>query len=455
MDSILIILIVVSLYLAFACFALVKLSKNTLLIIFLLSILSGSILVPFGDKHVNIFFSDFIFLIVAIRCSITTRYNLKKTAKHKIQYNFSGIGFTAIKNSILLVILFYGIYAFFGFVSFLIVSPDRVRSLYQVVEITKNILYMTVIFHLLRNDERSIQIVLSWIPVVGLGCAIMVIFAGFNFLTQGGEVHTLFNLSKSYVAKNKITSILGRNNYLAALLVFLLPVTTSVTLRKRIGITWIIPMVIIVALFMTGSRGAILSLIIGISIVLIASCSINYISIFLMSSLSFFLYFIFTNFSMSPFIERIRHSFVGRFLLWQSGFELFVNNALFSGIGIGIYRTVFDSSSVHNCILTAYIETGLIGGSAFLLSLLFLALGLLKKYFKLRRVKSASSHLFLGILLSLSVGLVHSMGEPLLGQHAYDSLFWPLMAIAFAFPVPKSKKSQLKQLQSLQCKNNV
>ncbi|EFK08091.1 conserved hypothetical protein [delta proteobacterium NaphS2] len=429
-----ILLLIIAVYFPFAIIALTKFSRISLIIIYLVSVLSGSYLASFGTKHVHIFFSDFIFLIIGVRCLLDFINSRKKRA------DFFSL---SIKKDILLPILFYGIYIGFGFLSFLLVSTDKIRSLFAMVEITKNLLYLIVFYSFLKDDKRNIDKVLSWIQLVGIGIALMVIFAGYRFLHQGGDIITLLDPAKNYFVKNEIRFLLGGNNYLAGLLTLLLPVIASMAFAKRHkSLAWLSLTLAVFGVIITASRGAIIALISGAFGVLVLTLSLKIF--FTLLALFLSIYIAVDYDSLAVFWLRIQHSFQTRFMLWQEGSEAFLMKALPFGFGIGMYPTVFNSTSIHNCILTAYIEMGIVGGTAFTLALITIFFKIYRKYLKLRRVKSPSSQLFLGILLSISVGLVHSMGEPLMGKHVYDSLFWLLVAIAFAFPVPKSGKLQFR-----------
>jgi len=135
-------------------------------------------------------------------------------------------------------------------------------------------------------------------------------------------------------------------------------------------------------------------------------------------------------------VSRLHHSYLGRIALWQKGLVLFSDKAFLWGIGPGISRYLFKATSVHNSILTTYLETGILGGSVFVASMLILMVGLIKKFFRLQKHEITtcnSSSLFLGILIGIMVGIVNSMVEPLLGKCTYDAMFWSLVAIGYAF----------------------
>jgi O-antigen ligase len=246
--------------------------------------------------------------------------------------------------------------------------------------------------------------------------------------------------------KSEIGIAIGRSNYLAALLVPILPLAIASTfahcrsLRIRAGIC---AGLIFAGLLITMSKGALLSLVAGsvcaspmlwragvrlwhAIVILGAAVSFLLLSLLIFPDLLSVTYDMFSSSLGTPDFARLD--------LWKVGWQVFAMHPLF-GVGpnaVYLYNRQFaiDDLYTHNFILNTLSELGLTGGLAF-----FLLLGvLLRRSYRLclstladPKLKPIALGLFVGFLSTLAHGLV----EPTFPGQQYAVIFWMCMALVY------------------------
>ena len=182
----------------------------------------------------------------------------------------------------------------------------------------------------------------------------------------------------------------------------------------------------VVALFLTFSRGGYFGLFFSVFIVLLYSWRylkekkkflITAISILFLLVLIIFGQAVISRFTSSFLISE--GSSLGRLEIWQQSFKIFLEKPIF-GVGLGNYSKTVDPLSLyrspitsHNLYLDIASETGIFGLAAWLL-LFFGSFYQLAKSLKRRRIENDEIKMIslkIGLLGSLSYFLVHSFFE--------------------------------------------
>lgn len=294
------------------------------------------------------------------------------------------------------------------------------------------VLYGFITFFAARSfikNDKQLRAAFFLIPVYGLLLILQMIA---SFAQHHPELLTF-----SFSRKEADVSW-GSTNYLAALLILVIPLTLSLffTVKK---IRWKILLLALVAsmtigVFWTVSRTGALCL--GIIVItLLLNLNRKKLLILLAGLLVTYLL-------LTPFINKVESRFssrdvasyfsaLERYNLWQGTWEIFKQNPV---IGVGMYnaevRTVLKNRSTdpHNIVLKSLAETGIIG--FVLLFLIFREL--FKKLFKFRRIvkKTDTDRLiYIGFFITLSVSVFNRMLE-VIGDR-YEILFWFIVGLLF------------------------
>jgi|GEM_PF-3196703 len=174
-----------------------------------------------------------------------------------------------------------------------------------------------------------------------------------------GERYTIFNFIK-YMDPN----------FLAAL--FILPsifLFYQIIKKKADKLTYVVLLSFLVAVFMTGSRGALLAILLGFSLIILSIKSIKIkISFVLIVLLSLLFLVKFKSEKLNRFnIKNLQDgSNMLRFHLWYTAFRIFLSNPLFgrganSMIILGPEFGVRINIMVHNTVLEILADYGLFG----------------------------------------------------------------------------------------------
>lgn len=398
----------------------IRIQKYIWVWLMLISTLFGSVPLSIGDRTPGIYFSE-ILLPILIFGGMLHIVNKKK----------AGIFFIHQKNIPLLP--FYYVYFFFSVVS-LFNSSDILRSLVVLKTMVVSAVVFVFVRQLMNQGEVNISKSLELFPYIGLFIACIAIYSG--YLNAGGNFELLLSWDKEYYVKHFIDTYLGRNNYLAGLMVLILPISIMVSNQKR-GfrrlVLWLIILVMLIGLLVTSSRGAVAALVFGYLWVYGIELPVKY----KIRSALMFLVFLGLVVIVAPQLleqtyDRIVISAGSRLFIWRSGLELVFENPLF-GIGRGMSRNVFTSTSVHNSMLNAFLEAGFLGGVSFMLLIGIMYLQMRRNVIQMR-LHERLSPVTRAIFTSFVVAVVHSMIEPLFETTTYDILFWTLIAISFTLP---------------------
>ncbi|SES89314.1 O-antigen ligase [Oceanobacillus limi] len=280
-----------------------------------------------------------------------------------------------------LIILYFLLLIYFCIVSMANyvtnISIDFPYGVSAIIKLTINFLYvMVMLIFLEKYREELILFLLRWwkraAVVIAILCIASVIFYQLGMdsgLTLGGRAQATLN----------------DPNLAALYLIVSLSVIALASIYMRKAITINLSMVaVLIALFLTASRGGILSVAISVCVVLLLSFlsgRIKELIIFLSVVIFFFLIILWINHVSDAFLFAMeRVGGVGtegdgtsyRIFLWKSAFEMWVHNP-FIGVGIGQFIAYspemfgFTFSNIpHNTYLSFLAETGILGFISFI-----------------------------------------------------------------------------------------
>jgi O-antigen ligase len=250
----------------------------------------------------------------------------------------------------------------------------------------------------------------------------------------------------SYVTKSEIGISMGRSNYLAALLVPLLPIAIAALFSVRRMQKIIVAMcvgLIVIGLAITMSKGAFGALLVGFfcALPLIFKAGFRLRHAAVCVAVLFFLLclgellapdLLAFNYEMVAF--RVAQPDFTRIDLWKTAWEVFLRHP-FLGIGpnaiyIYNYQFVVDDLYTHNFILNSLAEMGLFGSLPF-----FLIVGILMRRSYRLCVSTITNprvkHLTVGLFVSLLATLLHGLVEPTFQGQQYAVIFWTCVALIY------------------------
>lgn len=254
-------------------------------------------------------------------------------------------------------------------------------------------------------------------------------------------IHVFISQWQPNMEKADVELSFGRSNYLASMLVPLIPVTISLLVTERgilkrafIGLNVLASLL---GLLITMSRGALTSLTVVSACALPLFFKAGLKTKHLLAALAVLALFIFSvptevvNTDYQLFATRIDNVDYGRLDLWRVAWSTFLENPIW-GVGpncVYIYNDrvmPFAVLHTHNFVLNNLAEVGLVGSIPF-----FLIVGLLVKRSYRLVVDTACARrenmLALGILIGLLATLAHGMVEPTFPGAEYSTVFWTLM----------------------------
>lgn len=262
-------------------------------------------------------------------------------------------------------------------------------------------------------QEKAVRCML----VGGVVLAIAVIFL---FVLSLGE------LGGYYDRKLIIETPLGRSNYLAAFLIFLLALNISGNI--------FISIIFLIAIFCTLSRGGVLALMVFFVLIpLLRRIKVWVLGVGLLLALLIFYCLVFNGFvsyiaGIFDLKEMPLDSVFNRFKLWSFGFDIFSANPVF-GVGPNTFRTFVELAGnienvwgVHNSILLLIINYGFFG-------LLFYLAYLVLIYRNIILAEKVDGKFFYLRVVFLAL-LIFGFYEPLVGSAAFEVLLALILVLA-------------------------
>ncbi len=323
--------------------------------------------------------------------------------------------------------------------SLLVNYSDVLRSIVAIKVFTFGFLSYWIIINVTRSRlslERATESLILWGAVIGTMLLYRFV-VDWSFLIDpqaGSEV------------KDQI-SILGwaRSNYLASLLVPILPVAAGGVLGRR-GIQRLMMILaaglIAFGLLITMSKGAILSLIIGslcaLPVFRKAGLRLRHLFVLLGLAIIFLMFvptdLVATNYDM--ILYRADNPDFNRLDLWRIAWQEFLRSPIL-GIGpncIYIYNRQYaiDVLYSHNFVLNVLADLGLVGALPF-----FALLGILIRRSYIPCLCTSIDPRFRWISIGLFVGLIstliHGLVEPTFPGREYSVVFWACAALTFLY----------------------
>jgi len=396
--------------------------------ILLFSILIGAIPISVGSKTPNLYFSDLIVLLLLARLLI---HRLLGLQDHD---SCSRSRFETDVQVFALVAVLY----FLSVLGSTWISPDPLRSMADIKVLMESFAIFLLVWLSLRDDPEAIQNVLRTTTLFGLAIAIVALVTTYHACQ--GQWGLVFTWAKSYEIKQMIRSWIGGSNYLGGILAILLPiaVVNSALARglHRLSIS-ASSVVMLAAIYVTSSKGAMLSLILGTFLATLLSLSwrIKLLAGFitLMSGVVVLLH---PEFWTEIYVKYLYSLHRREEALWLEGWKALIADPLL-GIGRGISRTLFGRP-LHNSILTAFVESGVLAGTLFIFLLVLI---LRRSVLASRRTRGNRdmSVVARGLQISVTVGVIHSLGEILLEATAYAIVFWLFVGMLYALPLGRDE----------------
>jgi O-antigen ligase len=329
-------------------------------------------------------------------------------------------------------------YTFAQMLCFLFNLEDVPRGFLAIKVFVFGFLCYLVCVSVLKNstDVRLvIESLVHWGGAIGL-------LLVYHFITDWSS---LIGDVARYESKSEIGIAIGRSNYLAALLVPILPIAVAAFLSARGFRRFLLSIstaLIFAGLVITMSKGAFLALLAGslcaFPLLRQAGVKMKHLAIFLGAVTLLLLLFgrelLLFNYEM--IVYRVDNPDMGRVDLWKVAWDAFVSHPLL-GVGpnaIYIYNRQFaaDDLYTHNYVLNTLAELGVVGSIPF-----FLLIGvLLRRSYCLcvsmitdPKLKYVTLGLFVGILSTL----IHGLVEPTFQGQQYAVIFWICMAAVYLY----------------------
>ncbi len=367
--------------------------------------------IPLGDKVPEVFFVDFLLIFLCFTLF------LRSLARR----NTIAVRIVPIEIRFLIFIAF----------SFLTILPavDFFRGLASLRNYIVGWIVLVLTLHYVKNSKQIRK--LFWgLMIWGVVLSLLQLY---QVLQQG-------NILLTVLTKN-IHLSWGSSNYIAAFYAILIPLILSMIFTRGIssiakGVLLCATLLMIISMFLTGSRGAVVALIVGLIVLLWRFHSWRMTTAFL-----FFCGFAGVIIFSIPSSQIIWQGLVGyqtspsvlsRIELWQESLRIFRLHPIL-GVGLGninyhvqLAGTLFMRS--HNLVLELLSETGIIG----LLLFLSLLIGILRAQIKnCQQIQGDfQKSLAWGILAGTITALTHSMVEPNISSYMFSILFWLIVGIS-------------------------
>jgi O-antigen ligase len=304
---------------------------------------------------------------------------------------------------------------------------------------------ITVLVRSKPDCRRATYSLVLWGGVIGL-------LLTFNFF----DVWSVdIGPEASYVAKDEIGIGLGRSNYLAAILILVLPIGVA-TLYSHRGfrrLLFTLPVALMsLGLLITMSKGAFIALGLGsicaIPIMLKRGFNLRHSIVFLFLICTFFVLvprdLLLSNLDM--FSYRLATPDLDRVDLWNVAWQTFTKHS-FLGVGpsaIYLYNQQFAIAVVdtHNFVLQELAELGIIGALPFFV----IVATFVRRTYSLCAapvVDESLRFLPVGLFVGLISTLVHGLVEPTFPGQQYAVVFWVCMAFVFVLTREQLQKTKV------------
>ncbi len=309
----------------------------------------------------------------------------------------------------------------FVFITLLaITSINKVLTLNSISDFFTFLLFYYLVYNYARTNLKLFLMV-----ILSLG-ALLSLYAFYQYLS--GFEDTLKNLPalglehfediKYRLETKRVFSTLIYPNAFAGLLIMILPLSFAVfKANKRLRpLSFILAAILLVALFLTQSVGAFISLGLSIFVVLLLSRD-PALKNFRLISLSLFTIILAGLLLILKLrgIDGLMSDFSGRLANYSHMFALIKNRLLF-GYGPGTFEVIYNSALpagvsylkyAHNVLFQMTLETGIIGAGLFLITALYGFSTVFKNFYFLRY--PSKKVLVISLVTGICAFLIHNL----------------------------------------------
>lgn len=330
------------------------------------------------------------------------------------------------------------LYLFAQTLSLLFNFGDILRSLVLIKVSTFGLLFYWIVISRTRTRmdlSHTTDCLIAWGAV--LGCVLL-----YRFATDWAS---LIGPEASYEVKDEVGISIGRSNYLAALMVPILPIALAAITAKP-GLKKAIPiaasLVIFAGLLITFSKGAMFALLIGtlvcVPLLVKVGLRFGHLALFLTVSVLFVWALpsdlVASNYDMV--LYRLHNPEFGRPDLWLVAWREFLEHPIL-GIGpncIYIYNRQYaiDALHTHNFVLNWLAEEGLVGALPFFSAIVLIVRRAYKLCVNPSNIPEARK-ISVGLFVGLVSTLLHGLVEPTFQGPQYSVIFWCCAAMVFLY----------------------
>jgi len=316
------------------------------------------------------------------------------------------------------------------FLAFIISAVSNPLDVLKSIAAIKVYIIGFLFYGISRKLRPSLLILSIWGATVG-------VLLLYNYFDSWASLLSTTNI---VAVKDEVGITLGRSNYVASILLLLLPLSLAGFAAEKRGKRWVCAgccLVMILGLASTLSRGAIAALVIAILIclplafragltykhVVIGIIAIAVVYIALPSDI--------LDANVALYNVKLANSDPGRVDLMREAWERFQENPVL-GVGPGQLPTwvkidgvenVLSGMNAHNLVLNALAETGLVGS----LPLLLLVSVILNRVW--RSAWSLRTPLAVALCVSFTAVLLHNMVEASFEGEEFQVVFWTIAAL--------------------------
>lgn len=358
-----------------------------------------------------------VFLVISILLSVLEIISNKDKFKDKFKSIFKEFKYTFIGIILFFIAIFISV-----FFSDNILKSIKIFFEYYIYRAFP--LFLVLFF---IDNRKKIAIIIT---CVILSFTIANIFAIVQFSLTG-------ILRSSSFAANPMS--------LAGFLVIVTPIIFVEVLNNKKNIPKSISIILLfislVALIVNATRGAWVSLVIVIPMLMILLNNIKTSKKIIYCILPFIIVIsiIFNNELIEKRVDSIvdlnNQSNAERILLWKSSYNMFLDNPIF-GVGIGMFKNKYQNEYIlpeakirylghaHNNFIHILAENGIVGLTMFINMIIILFIDFIKKWY---RTKVISCVMFIGAFFGF---LIQGLTEYNFGNSAVVKLFWLILALS-------------------------
>jgi len=314
----------------------------------------------------------------------------------------------------------------------IIFSQDKIQSIKELYKYITGISLLLAGFSLRKEDTEKVIYCLVAASVLISLLAIYQYFFGFRHLLS--YVHTQGisdNFTLDYISQRRVFFPFVTPNILAGYLVMMIPLALAV----GNNILFIVPLSI--ALLLTKSIGALISLFCGLAAYFYLKGELRRKGIIFLGGISVIILIMFiirANTQKQHLLPLF--STVMRLNYWEKGLEI-IKLHPFAGVGLGNFNLA-QSRYAHNSYLQLWAEIGTLGIFAFL----WLVWSLLR--IRVIRLKEkAKDRISSGIFLASIIFLLHNLIDFTFFLPEVCLLWWVILAASFTSLGLKSEKTYL------------